>query len=95
MQEEPPGSDSPAVQVLPADGALKSVPRPKLGVMTTVNGKVTAVVVLFVIVKKNGCVAVPTSCVPKSLLAGVIVIVGVRVRSATYAFVAPVAPREA
>src|ERR1700691_4632491 len=93
VQEEPPGRDSPTVQVPPADGALKSVPLPALGVITTVNGKVTGVAVLFVIVKKNGCVAVPTSCVPKSLLAGVIVIVGVSGKSATNAFVAPAAPR--
>src|SRR5580692_4731426 len=91
VQEAPPGSDSPTVQVPPADGAVKSVPLPTLGVITTVNGKVTGLPVLFVIVKKNGCVAVPTSCVPKSLLAGVIVIVGVSGKSAMKAFVAPAA----
>jgi len=93
VQEDPPGSDSPAVQVLPATGALKSAGLPAVAVMVTVNGKVMPEAVLFVMVKKNGWVAAPTSCVPKSLLAGVIEIVGVSGKSATKAFVAPVAPR--
>ena len=92
VQEDPPGSDSPTVQVPPAAGAEKSVAKPAVAVMVTVKGKVTGEVVLFVIVKKNGCVGVPTNCVPKLLLAGVIVIVGVSGKSATKAFVAPGAP---
>ncbi len=57
VQDDPPGSISAAVQVPPADGALKSAglpTPPEASVIMAVNGKVTAVVVLFVIVKKNG-----------------------------------------
>jgi hypothetical protein len=83
------------VQVPPAAGALKSAGLPAVAVMVIVSGKVIAEVELFVIVKKNGAVGVPTSCDPKLLLAGVIVIVGVNGNSATKAFVAPGAPSDA
>ena len=50
--------------------------------------------VLFVRVKSCAAVGVPTSCVPKLKLVGETEIAGIRGRSATYAFVAPVAPRD-
>ena len=54
VQDDPPGSDSPAVQVLPAAGAVKSALLPEVAVTWTVKGKVMGEVVLLVMVKKNG-----------------------------------------
>jgi hypothetical protein len=54
VQDDPPGSDSPAVQVLPAAGAVKSPALPDVAVTVVVSGNVMAEVVLLVMVKKNG-----------------------------------------
>jgi len=54
VQEAPAGSDSAAVQVLPAAGAMKSMLLPEVAFTWTVKGKVMAEVELLVMVKKNG-----------------------------------------
>jgi len=83
-----PARSAPATHVPPAAGAAKSVAAPDVAVTVIVSGKLMDEAELFVMVKKNGAVAVPTNCIPKSWLAGEIEIVGTSVRSATNAFVA-------
>jgi hypothetical protein len=86
VQEAPPASD--AVQgVVPPAAPKKSAWLPP----TVVGGRVKpmADVVLLVTVTNCGSEVVPTSCVPKLMLVGATLIVGVSVKSATKAFEFP------
>jgi hypothetical protein len=93
---------TPTVQLAPAASEATHVPPPPVVVKsealppTNVGGRVsvTADEVLFVSVTNRAVVGVATSCVPKARLVGETEMVAISGRSATYAFVAPVAPRD-
>src|SRR5580704_18241744 len=91
VQEAPPASE--AVQgIVPSAVPAKAA----AFVPVVVGGRVKAMgaAVLFVTVTNCSAEGTPTSCVPKLMLVGETLIVGVRGRSATNAFVAPAAPRD-
>jgi len=91
---------APTVQLAPAASDVVHVPvaTAKSAVLVPVNvgGIVKGMedVVLFVSVTNCAAVGVPTSCVPKLMLEAETEIAAIRGRSATYAFVAPGAPRD-
>jgi hypothetical protein len=91
---------APTVQLAPAASDVVHVPvaTAKSAVLVPVNvgGIVKGMedVVLFVSVTNCAEVGVPTNCVPKLMLAGDTESVGISGKSATYAFVAPAAPRD-
>ena len=83
---------SEATQVPPVPVVVKSEALPPTKVGGSV--RVTADEVLFVSVTNCAAVGVPTSWIPKARLVGETEMVAISGRSATYAFVAPVAPRD-
>ena len=90
LQEAPPASE--AVQgVVPSAAPTKSA----WFVPVVVGGSVKpmADAVLFVTVTNCSVEGTPTSCVPKSMLVGDTLMVGVSGNSATKALVAPAAPK--